>query len=185
MKLPVPFFSQLDKNVPEELKRSVCSIACIKMILDSDGIENDFNDLYKEAEFIGGRQKAGWNHETLVRILRNYGIPAYAQEFLAHSINLDVLAVASAPHSKAFEAAGLAKIKKVLDSGKPVIVSVHAGFSQDSEKKKSLNMTSHVVLIVGYDGESFYINDPILDGASVVSSDHLLRYWRMLAIFVE
>ncbi len=185
MHLEVPFFSQLDKEVPQELQRSVCSIACLKMILDYKKIPNTFADMYKEMDIIGGRETSGWNHETLVRLLRNHGILAYRQEFFGQTIDLHTLQATHAKHSDVFEKKGIEKIKEIIVKGKPVIVSVFAGFSQDHECKKSVNMVNHIVLITGIDDEYVYVNDPIFNTPTQVTHTHFMNYWRRLAVFVE
>lgn len=185
MQLDIPFFSQLDEEVPAELQRSVCAIACIKMIFDFKGVQKTFQDIYKEAQIIGGRESSGWNHETLVRLLRNHGILAYRQEFFGHSIDLKTLYATHAEHSNIFEQKGFEKIKETLGNGNPVIVSVFAGFSQDIENKKSLNMVNHMVVITGVDDEYVYVHDPIFDVPKKFSHMHFMNYWRRLAIFVE
>lgn len=185
MKLNIPFFSQLNSQVPKELQRSVCSIACIKMIFDLKKIENSFENIYKEAEVIGGRETSGWNHETMVRLLRNHGILAYRQEFFGHTINLATLEVMHSKDSEVFEIKGLEKIKESVSKNNPVIVSVFAGFSQDIENKKSINMVNHIVLITGFDDSYLYLHDPIFDIPTKVSYKHFMNYWRRLTIFVE
>jgi uncharacterized protein YvpB len=185
MQLDIPFFSQLDKEIPTELQRSVCSIACIKMIFDFRGVSKSFQDIYKETQIIGGRETSGWNHETLVRILRNHGILAYRQEFFGHVIDLQTMYATHAEHSTVFEQKGFQKIKETIEKGNPVIVSVFAGFSQDVENKKSLNMVNHMVVITGIDNEYVYVNDPIFETSKKFSHTHFMNYWRRLSIFVE
>jgi hypothetical protein len=84
------------------------------MIFDFKSVTNSFDDIYKEAQIIGGRELSGWNHETLVRLLRNHGILSYRQEFFGHSIDVHTMQVLHAEHSKDFEVQGLEKIKKVV-----------------------------------------------------------------------
>lgn len=185
MQLDIPFFSQLDTEVPQELQRSVCAIACIKMIFDSKSIPHTFLDIYTEGEIIGGREPGGWNHEVLVRILRNHGILAYRQEFIANTIDLHTLHAEPAPHSQEFVTRGIEKIKKQINEGNPVIVSVFAGFSQDALSRKSLNMVNHMILITGFEDEYLFVHDPIFDMTTKVTLQHFLNYWRHLAIFIE
>lgn len=185
MKLDIPFFSQLDIQVPQELQRSVCSIACIKMIFDYKNIQKSFDDIYKEAEIIGGRETSGWSHETMVRLLRNHGVLSYRQEFFGHTINIKTLETLHSKHSEKFEQEGFEKIKKTIIEGNPVIVSVFAGFSQDVENKKSINMVNHIILITGFDDEYLFVNDPIFNVSTKVTQKHFMNYWRRLAVFVE
>jgi hypothetical protein len=184
-KLNIPFFSQLNKEVPQQLQRSVCTVACLKMILDYKKVPNTFADILKEIEIIGGREISNWNHETFVRLLRNHGILSYRQEFFGQTIDLHTLEVTHAEHCERFESEGLVKIKEQIKKGNPVIVSVFAGFSQDHSSKKSINMVNHVILITGFDDEYLYVNDPIFDTSTRVTFSHFMNYWRRLAIFVE
>ncbi len=185
MQLDISFFSQLDTSVPEEIQRSVCAIACVKMLCDWKSLNISFSDFYKEAQVIGGREVSGWNHETIVRLLRNHGILAYRQEFFGHTINLETLETSHAKHSQDFEIKGLEKIKEEIKKGNPVIASVFAGFSQDKEKNRSINMVNHIILITGYDDKFFFVHDPIFSIQTIVTQEHFMNFWRRLAIFVE
>ena len=180
MQLDIPFFSQLDEQVPEELRRSVCAIACIKMILDYKQESVEFLKILQEAEWIGQKDKAGWTHEVLVRVLRNYNVLAYRQEFVAHTIDMDTQIATYADHTPEFVEQGILKIKKSLDAHNPVMISVVAGFSQ--------NKSDHLVLVIGYQDESFVIFDPILSveqNPKIVHIDTLKNFWKKLALFVE
>jgi hypothetical protein len=109
--LNIPFFSQLDTQVPEELRRSVCAIACMKMILDFKKEPVDFLTILRESEWIGQKDKAGWTHEVLVRVLRNHNVLAYRQEFVAHTINIDLQSALSANHTPEFIEEGFERLK--------------------------------------------------------------------------
>jgi ABC-type bacteriocin/lantibiotic exporter with double-glycine peptidase domain len=180
MQLDIPFFSQLDKEVPEQLQRSVCAIACIKMILEFKKEEVDFASVLREAQWIGEMDKAGWTHEVLIRVLRNHKLLAYRQEFLGHEIDTTTFHTALAEHSRHFTEQGIEKIKKNIDLQNPVMVSVIEGFSQ--------NKSDHVVIIAGYTDDSFIIFDPILNEEQnplVIPIETFKNFWKRLAIFVE
>lgn len=180
MKLDIPFFSQLDTAVPTELKYSVCALACVKMVLDSKALTNNFDGLYKEACIVGGREHAGWTHETIVRIFRNHGVHAYRQEFKAHTIDLLTGGFAEAPHASSFAMDGISKIKRSIDNGNPVLISVLPGFGD--------NTGDHVILVIGYEGDSLIIYDPLSvpeSGARILPLDILLKFWKRLTVFVE
>lgn len=180
MHLDVPFFSQLDDQIPVDLQRSVCAIACIKMVLDSHMIPNTFADLLKEANIVGGRESSGWTHETVVRVLRNHGIHAYRQEFKAHEINLETGDPIPAIHSTEFANNGISKIRDMIERGNPVFASVSAGFSDNTE--------DHVVLVIGYDENTLTILDPLQAPESNpvhMSLTDFMRFWKRLTIFTE
>ena len=180
MQLDIPFFSQLDDQVPAELQRSVCAIACIKMVLDSRLIPNSFSDLLKEANIVGGREHAGWTHETIVRVLRNHSVHAYRQEFKAHEIDLETGDPVPAIHSTEFANNGVAKMRDMIEKGNPVFVSVSAGFGD--------NQGDHVVLVVGYDENNVIMLDPQRPSDSNPVSMPLrdfMSVWKRLTIFTE
>ena len=178
--LNIPFFSQLDDSVPEEHKRSVCALACTKMILNSRGSILAFEDLYTESQAVGHKECAGWTHETIIRLLRNHKVLAYRQEFLAHSIDLIIGVGQVAPHTEDFVEKGITKIKKSIDENNPVIVSVKANFSNNKE--------DHMVLVVGYENDTLITLDPILNSGQnplKVSIEEFKKFWKKFAIFVE
>lgn len=176
----IPFFSQLDQQIPEDIRRSVCAIACIKMVIDYKKEKKDFSKILKEAEYIGQKDKAGWTHEVLVRILRNYNVLAYRQEFVAHNIDLYNQSADVAEHTDEFVEKGIEKIKKNIDNQNPVMVSVKAGFSE--------NKSDHMVLVIGYENDSLIIFDPILKidkNPLLINIKNFKDFWKNLAIFVE
>lgn len=180
MQLEVPFFSQLDDLVPEELQRSVCAIACIKMILDYKKEPADFASILKEAQWIGQIGKVGWSHEVLVRVLRNHKVLAYRQEFIGHEVDLITMNTSLAEHSQNFVETGIEKIKKSIDELNPVMVSVREGFSK--------NRSDHVILIIGYTEEVFIVLDPIMtieENPLQIPTETFKTFWKKLAIFVE
>ncbi len=178
--LNIPFFSQLDSSVPQEHQRHVCALACIKMIFDWYAKGIDFEKIYQEAQIVGNQERAGWTHETIIRILRNHEVLAYRQEFLAHTINFETKKGEVAEHTVQFVEKGIEKIKKNIDEGKPVFVSVKANFSENKE--------DHMILIIGYTQTDFIIHDPILNSEKtplVFSIETFKTFWKNFAIFVE
>lgn len=178
--LNIPFFSQLDSSVPIEHQRHVCALACIKMILDSKKEHISFNVLFDEAQIVGNYEKAGWTHETIIRVLRNHGVLAYRQEFLGHTVDLEIKKGVIAEHTSQFILSGIEKIKESIDRGNPVCVSVKANFSENKE--------DHVVLVIGYDEDSFVILDPILQvekNPLTFPIEKFKTFWKNFAIFVE
>jgi uncharacterized protein YvpB len=179
-KLEIPFFSQLDEEGTIEHKRSICALVCIKMMLHARNQLLSFEEIFHEAKFIGGKESAGWNHETVVRILRNHGVLAYRQEFVGHKIDIVNLEANIALHTEEFVEKGILKIKKSIDMNNPVFVSVKSGFS--------LNREDHMVLIIGYTAEDFIMYDPILSlnqNPKIISIEAFKDFWKRFAIFVE
>lgn len=181
--LKVPFYAQRE-IVEESEKNGACGVVCVKMILDfmKENI-NDVNALIKETYIVGIKEPAGWNHEALVRVLRNHGISAYKQEFISHEVS-DLSASRGELHIKRtenFREIGIKKIKKSIDNEYPVMASVNAGFGA--------NESSHIILIVGYDEDNFYINDSqrnsTEDQPLICSIKRFKEFWKGFVIFVE
>jgi hypothetical protein len=183
IKLEVPFYSQKDNVKKEEYKHNSCGIVCAKMILDFAKKESrDLDPLIQEGYIVGGTESAGWNHETLVRVLRNHGVLAYRQEFRAHTVDLDKEeGVDNEERNKQFRELGLEKIRCAIDNGFPVMISVKPGFGE--------NDSDHLILVVGYDEKNFYVNDPQLNGEHEppleVSVEKINEYWKGLSVFTE
>ncbi len=180
MQLDVPFFSQLDDQIPPDLQRSVCAIACIKMVLDSRLIPNSFDNLLKEANIVGGRERSGWTHETVVRVLRNHGVHTYCQEFKAHDIDLTTGDPIPAIHSSEFANNGIAKIREAIDKGNPTFVSVSAGFGENTD--------DHVILVIGYGENTFIALDPLQPPDAnpiTLPLKDFMHFWKRLTIFTE
>lgn len=179
-KLNIPFFSQLDDSVPKEHQRHVCALACIKMVLDSREEHLNFEDIYKEANIVGNQVQAGWTHETIIRILRNHKVIAYRQEFLGHTIDIKEGTASIAKHTEQFVDFGIEKIKKSIELGNPIFVSVKANFSDNKE--------DHVVLIIGYSNDKFIILDPIMlthQNPREILIEEFKKFWKNFAIFTE
>jgi len=184
--IPVPYISQYSDSIEHDWQNRSCGIACVAMLLGYYNLEDiSPMKLINEGVSIGGYCSHGWFHESLVRLLRNHGINAYAQEF--RSVNVS-------PEQKTFEISpletkmideGVAKIIHEIDADHPVMVSVAPGFNTNKE--------NHLVLIIGYDfsdkKEKFLIHDP--DAAtekqahSEMSVDiaQIRKFWRKFAIF--
>jgi uncharacterized protein YvpB len=170
--LNIKFVSQNSDEVPAEWHDKACGIACVKMILNFAGAEFSIKDLINEGLEINGYTEYGWDHESLVRLLRNHGVNSYRQEFRSNDKDIE----------SRLRDDGVSKIKSHIDNGQPVIVSVDKGFGNNNHL--------HLILVTGYDDENFIYNDPDSrngeekEGATV-SEEEFLKYWRGLAIFVE
>jgi len=181
VKLEVPFYSQKEIVTNGESDGS-CGIVCVKMILDFAEKDNDIQSLLKEGYVVGGKKEEGWNHEALIRVLRNHEVLAFGQEFISHDVDFDSNnGTENIEQTKKFFDLGIEKIKGSIDYGYPVISSVKPGFGE--------NGNSHLILVIGYDEENFYLNDPQLNSDQevplVVSIERFKEYWKGLTIFVE
>lgn len=193
MKLDVTYFSQIDDVVNPEWRERACTVTNLKMMLEfyaATGSEPipSIDDLVQEGIEIHAYDPAvGWSHEGIVRLARNHGVNAYAQEFRSMAIDRRTGSAAPSDYSEKLFSEGLGKIAHHVEAGHPVIVSVLPGFGNNTQY--------HTVLIVGAeradDGSisGFWCLDPFLERtagkeAILVDLERFKQYWRRLAIFV-
>jgi uncharacterized protein YvpB len=182
MKINVPYFSQISDVVESSWQSSACSIVNLKMVLEflSPGEAPSINELIAEGVVIGAYSEgAGWSHDGIVRLFRNHGVPAYAQEF--RSVAIDP-ATWGKKASDTLVETGIEKLAHAVSNGKPVIVSVLPGFGSNSG--------NHTVTLVGADEQTFFYHDPHAADASAgkcqsVPKQDFKKFWRHLAIFVD
>lgn len=181
--LDIPYTCMHNDVIPKEWHIRVCGLACIKMILDYKGVESCLMKLLSEGQTIGAYNPSiGWDHNGLVRILRNHGILAYPQEFRSVSVNTETGEMSDNSKDNNFLEKGIKKIKESIDNGNPVMVSVGAGFGE--------NGSPHLILITGYEDDNFIYHDPNnSDGemkkAHLVSKGRFVEYWRLFGIFLD
>ena len=185
--IDVPYYSQYQNVLEPKWRARACGVACVKMVIKYFRSDNDesIDALIDEGVRIGGYGNNGWDHESLVRILRNRGIYSYREEFRSQVILPGKSSGMPSVYDKRMAEAGINKIKKMLQAKRPVIVSVDTGFDE--------NKTSHLIVLTGFDADEtgvsgFMYNDPQSDGGVkknlFVNLDKFNKYWRRLAIFV-
>jgi hypothetical protein len=181
--LDIEHTCQCNNSIPEEWHVRVCGLACVKMILGHRKIKNSLLDLLNEGQSIGAYNPSiGWDHNGLVRLLRNHGVSAYSQEFRSVEIDIESGEMNRNPIEDEFVEKGLKKIRESIDNNNPVMVSVFPGFGD--------NNSPHLVLITGYNEEGLFFHDPDnskgeIKKAYPISREHFLRFWRLLGIFID
>jgi len=181
--LDIPHVAQHHDSIPEEWYTRFCGIACLKMIMEYKGVKVDSLDLLNEGQIIGGYNSTiGWDHNSLVRLLRNHGISSYPQEFRSIKIDIESKDMTDSSEENNFLEKGIEKIRESIDNGNPVMVSVAAGFGE--------NGSPHVVLVVGHDDDNLYFNDPNNEDGEIkkahrMNKGRFLRYWRQFSIFID
>ncbi|QQR82425.1 C39 family peptidase [Candidatus Campbellbacteria bacterium] len=166
MRLDIPFISQYDARVPESWRPRACSVTNLYMVLSFFNTTENVTttSLIQEGESIGAYGPRGWTHEGIVRLARNHGIRAYAQEFRSSNTTCE----------EKLTTEGIEKIKEVLASGCPTIVSV-----------QKENGSYHTITVVGESDVGFLCHDPEIGEYQEVSLETFLKRWRKLAIFFE
>jgi uncharacterized protein YvpB len=181
--LDIPHTCMHNDSIPEEWHIRVCGLACVKMILDYRNIEVSLLDLLNEGQCIGAYNSSiGWDHNGLVRLLRNHGVLAYPQEFRSVKVNLESGEMTDSTSNSNFLLKGILKIKESIDMDNPVIVSVKEGFGD--------NKSPHIILVVGYDDDNIYFNDPNNSNGEIkkahpMTKERFLKYWRQFVIFTD
>lgn len=186
--LDVPYYSQYQNVLEEKWRSRACGITCVKMIIKYSHPSNDesIDALIDEGVRINGYNEHGWDHESLVRILRNRGFFAYREEFKSQLLKAGETKGVPSIYDAKMAKAGIKKIYKMLKIGRPVIVSVDAGFGE--------NTTSHLIVLTGFDLDDsgdvsgFVFNDPDaktgIKKNIFVEIEKFERYWRRMCIFV-
>ncbi len=194
MQLSVPYFSQISDITKEDWRDRACTIANLKMVLEyyasngSTPAVPSIDELIEEGTEIHAYDPAvGWSHEGVVRLARNHGVNAYAQEFRSMTIDRRTGSASPSAYSDKLFGEGLGKIAHHLEEGHPVIVSVLPGFGSNTQY--------HTVLVVGVernaagDIEHFWCLDPFAERGQgetpiAVPLEKFKSYWRRLAVFV-
>ena len=197
MKLKVPYYSQRTDVIDTEWRAHSCLIVCAKMVAEFLGDKKmSADDWIKEGAYIGAYDGKFWKHDGVVRLLRNHGIFAYAQEFKTVDVDIKNLPVrgtqtggemSAGKKSDLFLEKGIEKIVAKLDEGIPSIVSIYKYFTEKDRH--------HGIVIIGYekDGDNikgFYYNDPEAPNeqggeALFVELDKFKKGWKKLAILLE
>lgn len=171
MKLQAPYYSQFIDVQDKYWMPRACLPTCLKIILAYNKKADDISldQLILDLNTKGGYGKSGWFHDHIVEYAKGVGLYAYREE-------------------KMNEDKGVSEIKKTLDEGNLVIVSVI---------KFILGQTKfHTVVLLGYEEKAgvvsgFYFHDPESTSDDrnrepiFVDIETFKRQWRRMAIFIE
>lgn len=169
----VPYYSQRLDIEEEHWRGKACTIANIKMLFDYYSVQTpSLAELIDECFAMGGFGEHGWIHEKVVQLARNYGLPAYRQEFRS----------SNPLHEATLGAFGIKKICESVSKQEPVIVSVRNKFTEGGGY--------HTILLIDCDAEGFIFHDSDADRrekgeGQKVDFETFKKHWRNLAIFVE
>lgn len=190
--LKVPYYHQLDPatGLPPQFRKNGCAIVCVKMVLEySFGRQFEINNLYEEAKKAGGRNDNGdWTHAAQVRVLkqhqllawrRNWNLSAADRKYFTAVENYDEAQLEAV--EKQNQNAAILAILNSIQAGNPVIVSVKKHFRYKNKR--------HQVLVIGFDEENLYINDPIAqdpnDHPMKINRQYLIDNFNYQAIFTS
>ena len=159
----VPFYSQFTDISATEWQKVGCGIASLAMLIDyyTPG-EITVNDLLNEGIAANAYESnAGWSHEGLIGLARNYGLTGEAVYMSDQSM------------TTAFD-----NLKKALEEG-PVMVSVHYTFVPT-------NPIPHLVIVTGVENGEIHYNDPAeKSGDGTVSIEQFQSAWKKRYIAIR
>ncbi len=187
MILDIPYKSQLPYETGREGERKWCGIVSLWMVLSyylKDKAPSVENLLEKYGEEIS---ESGFQHKDFLKIARDFGLSGFRKSWWAEPGVFPVLEKFSAEGEsdeeiKEWEETnfdeGIHTIRRYLNRKAPVIVSVNKDFSP--------SLSTHLVVITGYDPENLIIHDPLHKGpACKIKIEDFKNYWIRQAIIIK
>ena len=75
MKIKVPYYSQYLDVINPEWQSRACGIVCLKMLLESRGVQTpSLDEMIEQGNMIGAYGESGWKHNGLIALAYQYGI---------------------------------------------------------------------------------------------------------------
>lgn len=180
MKIKAPYYSQYIDVEDKEWQQRACGVACLKMLLESNGIKTpSIDEMIKNGVVLGAYSENGWLHDGLVSLGEKYGAKLYRKEFRKKDADTDTL--------DKLNIEGIDMIIGELYECRPVIISAIKNFETRNK--------FHMVLVVGAEIEDgvvkgFYYHDP--DSHTEAKGEYqfvtfttFLDSWRRMAIFYK
>jgi nucleoid-associated protein YgaU len=143
----IPYKSQLDPDAGDF--RNDCGPTCLAMILNAAGIEVSTNTVYRKT---GADANDYVSVSQLMRVGLSYAVPF---DYF-YPWNID-------------------RLKQSIDAGKAPITLVHYGAWSQIDPGVSTQNTftgPHFVVVVAYDDENIYVNDPLWKGDRRSEGEH-------------
>ena len=185
MILDVPYQSQEPPETTEE--RRWCGIASLWMVIayylkDQAPKVEELLDKYG-TDF----EQGGFQHKDLLKIARDFGLSGFRKSWWAEpGVNplLQTFREEGESEKEIQEwletntKEGLFTIKKYLDEGQPIIVSLSPEFHD--------GQSTHLVVIVGYDDQDLILHDPYKKGSNFkISEEEFKKYCIRQAIIIS
>jgi len=151
----VPFYSQFVDITPVEWRKIGCGIASLAMLVDFYKPAVSVDVLLQEGINSGAYiQNAGWSHQGLINLAKDYGL-------VGKAVGLSDLSMEEA----------FGKLEDEVGVG-PVIVSVHYTF-------QPTNPIPHLVVVNGVKDGLVYYNDPAEEmGGGSISIEQFQSAWK-------
>lgn len=82
MKIPVPYYSQYLDVTDKEWQSRACSIVCLKMLLESKGVQTpSLDEMIAQGDAIGAHGESGWKQDGIIALAKQYGGKLSRQEW--------------------------------------------------------------------------------------------------------
>lgn len=187
MTLDVPYKSQLPYETGGEGERQWCGIVSLWMILNYylKGKAPKVEDLLRK--YGAEVTRLGFQHKDFLKIARDFrlrgfrkswwaepGVQPLIEKFFAEGESEEDVKDWAETNTEE----GLFTIKKMIDKGTPVIVSVTKEFSPSH--------SSHLIVVVGYEDSTLIVHDPLHKGPNYkVSEEEFKNFWTRQAIIIK
>lgn len=177
MILDVPY--QPQREMEKEGESKWCGLASLWMVL-SYYLKGQAPAPQELVEKYGdGFEKNGFRHQDLLKIARDYGLQGFRKSWWAEP-GVQPLLQKFRDEGESEEEIGewlktnleegVFTIRKMIEEGKPVMVSMNPEFIG--------TQTSHLVVVVGFDGNQLIIHDPAVKGPNYkISEADFSKYW--------
>lgn len=184
MILDVPYQSQ--EALENGEIRKWCGLACLWMIL-SYHLKDNAPKITELSEKNGlSFEQDGFQHKDLLKIAREYGLSGYRKSWWAEpgvGTLIEKFKNEGESNSEIDQwmetniNESLYTLNTLIECKMPVIISVSQDFSPSN--------STHLVVLVGVEGNNLIIHDPYKRGASYkISKDEFKNYWLRQAIII-
>lgn len=176
MKIKVPYYSQYLDVTSKEWQPRACSITCLKMLLESKGVQApSLDEMIIQGDAIGAYGESGWKQDGVIALAKQYGAKLSRAEWRKSETKT--------PDELNEE--GINFLISELRAGRPVLASAIKKFEEENK--------FHLVVLTGFkehDGNvtGFYYHDS--DTQARGEGEHLFvpidtfrAKWRRMAIF--
>lgn len=187
MILDVPYKSQLPYETGGEGERQWCGIVSLWMVLSyylKEKAPEVEGLLQKYGEEI---TRFGFQHKDFLKIARDFGLHGFRKSWWAEPGAFPLMErflregeseedIQEWAETNTNES--LFTIKEMVESGIPVIVSVNKEFSPSH--------SSHLIVVIGYEGNQLIVHDPLHKGASYrIDEEEFKNFWIRQAIIIK
>lgn len=191
MILDVPYIPQ--ESIEKGERKDWCALACLAMVLGyhlgdkAPTLEEIHQKYAPELESKENFISVGIKHKDILRIAREYNLRGFRKSWHVLPGAQPILdrfkeEGESVKDITSWEQTNIEESSYTLESMVnkqiPVILSVSKEFSTSSN--------THLVVLVGVEGDDFLIHDPYQKGANYrISKEEFKKYWLKQAVFIQ